>query len=153
MSRQIKNLMSSFLCFSTVHRKTCEKKVLKTGVFRSQHRILMYISQNQYQSQKDIAKAMDVSTATIAISIKKLQKGGYIKKSTDLKDNRFNQIELTEKGKEIVKLSYQIFDEIEQNLFKGFSESEIDNLIGYFKRMTDNLLDMNNKKEGVIDNE
>jgi Mn-dependent DtxR family transcriptional regulator len=35
---------------------------------------------------------MDVSAATIAVSLKKLEKGGYINKVMDEGDNRLNQI-------------------------------------------------------------
>ena len=43
-----------------------------TGVFHAQHRLLMEIARNPNVSQNDIAKIMDVSAATIAVSLKKL---------------------------------------------------------------------------------
>ena len=54
----------------------------ETGVYQSQHRLLMEISRNPNASQKDIARIMDVSAATVAVSLKNL------KREDMLKDNR-----------------------------------------------------------------
>jgi len=128
-----------------MHRKICEKMLSKTGVYRSQHRILMYISKNKNTSQKQIAEAMEVSTPTIAVSIKKLEAAGYVHKITNKEDNRFNKIVLTAKGEEVIKLSKKIFDDIEKNMFNNFSNDEIKTLNSYLIRMYQNLLELYNK--------
>ena len=46
-----------------------------------------------------------VSGATMAVSLKKLEKGGYINRLVDQHDNRCNQICITEKGREVVEES------------------------------------------------
>lgn len=66
----------------------------------------------------------EVSTATIAVSLKKMEKGGYIKRLVDERDNRYNQICITDKGRQIVEKSHQIFREVEEAMFSGFSEEE-----------------------------
>ncbi|HCS74075.1 MAG TPA: MarR family transcriptional regulator, partial [Clostridiales bacterium] len=45
----------------------------ETGVYQAQHRLLMAISRKPYSSQKKLAEAMQVSTATVAVSLKKLE--------------------------------------------------------------------------------
>ncbi|WP_243009173.1 helix-turn-helix domain-containing protein [Clostridium sp. AM58-1XD] len=50
-----------------LHRLLLERLLNKTGVYRSQHQILMDIARFPEASQKDIAMRHHVSTATIAV--------------------------------------------------------------------------------------
>lgn len=134
-----------------IHRRIMESSLEKVGVFQGQHRILMELSENEYHSQKEIAAAMKVSTATIAIALKKLEKNGYINKITDEDDNRLNIIVITEKGRNVVEMSRQLFDDIDSTMFAGFSNEEKKNFINMLDRIEDNLLkyEENKKKEKI----
>lgn len=113
-----------------------------TGLYHAQHRLLMKIFRNKYASQKELAKSMEVSTATIAVSLKKLEKGGYIQKIMDKSDNRFNQIVITEKGNQVVEQSKQIFDDSEKKILQGFTDEEKSTLYAMIQRLHDNLSKM-----------
>ena len=82
----------------------------------------------------------DVTSATIAVTLKKLEKGGYISRTVDERDNRFNQITVMEKGQQVVKDSRRIFSEVEKAMFSGFSEEEFSTMGGYFDRIMENLV-------------
>ncbi len=121
------------------HKKYLERELEDTGVCPAQHRILMQLSDNTNISQREIADMMRVSTATIAVSIKKLEKCGCIEKNIDNEDNRFNQIKMTAKGENIVKDSIKLFDRLDKATFDGFTEKELVILNSYLDRITDNL--------------
>ena len=121
------------------HRTILEHRFSKTGVYRSQHQILMYVAHHPNASQKEIAEQYKISTAAIAVSLKKLEKGGYIRREVDEKDNRYNQIDLTETGREIVYVSETIFNEVEEEMFQGFTPEEFTNLMDYLERINGNL--------------
>ncbi len=123
-----------------IHRRITESSLEKVGVFQGQHRILIKLSENKYHSQKEIAAAMKVSTATIAIALKKLEKNGYINKIVDEEDNRLNKIVITEKGKEAIEKSRKLFDDIDSTMFEGFSNEEKKNFVNMLERIEDNLL-------------
>lgn len=122
-----------------LHRDVLEKEVRRTGVYRSQHQILMFLSNHPEASQKEIAEFLGVSTATIAVTLKKLEKSGYILRTSDPKDNRCNRIQLSGKGEEIVTQSHEIFWRVEEAMFLGFSEEEKKKLINFFERICENL--------------
>jgi len=119
-----KEVIRQLIIFAMKHRRIMQKFLDETGVYQAQHRLLMEIFRNPDASQNDIARSMDVSAATIAVSLKKLEKGGYIKRETVEEDNRFNKITITEKGNKVVEQSKQIFDLVHQKVFEGFSEEE-----------------------------
>jgi len=127
------------------HRKIMQSYLDETGVYQAQHKLLMEISKNQNTSQKDIAASMDISPAAIAVSLKKLEKGGYINKEMDEGDNRLNQITITEKGNKVVEQSKQIFDFTDRKVLEGFTEEEKLTLSVLLKKLDANLVRMENE--------
>ena len=123
-----------------LHRLLLERLLNKTGVYRSQHQILMDIARFPEASQKDIAMRHHVSTATIAVSLKKLEKGGYIIREADKADNRFNNIYMTEKGRAVIEKSNVIFQKVEEAIFAGFTQEEVVQFSACLERMQSNLL-------------
>lgn len=132
-------LIRQYMNIMKLHRTVLERELNKTGVFRSQHQILMFLSENPNASQKDIANMHRVSTATIAVSLKKLEKGGYITRIVDQSDNRYNQIALTESGKHIVVKSKAFFQTVEAAMFDGFCHEDYELLAQLFDRLDKNL--------------
>ena len=121
------------------HRTILEHRIADTGVYRSQHQMLMHISEYPNVSQRDLAEHLRISAATVAVTLKKLEKGGYIQRKVDKQDNRYNQICLTEMGSQIVKESVRIFQEIERAMFAGFSSEDRDAMSSLLNRISDNL--------------
>lgn len=132
-------LVKKYMNGNKMHRMYLDREVLKTGVYRSQHQILMYIARFPNASQKEIANHQQVSTATIAVSLKKLEKGGYISRVVDCNDNRYNQICITEKGQAVVEESVQIFRKAEEGMFRGFTPEEKEKLGDFLDRMYLNM--------------
>lgn len=147
-----KEIMRNIIHICNIHRRILEKGLDKTGVFQAQHRILMEVAWGNCDSQKEIAAAMKVSTATIAVALKKLESEGYILKEMDEDDNRINHISLTPKGERVVSESENIFDHIENSVFDNFTQEEMEKLYGYIERIENNLVTMekNIKKQTKI---
>ena len=127
-----------------LHRNAVEAAINVLGIHRSQHMILMYLScrGNKAVSQTDIAKALEISPAAVAVSLKKLEKSGLITRNPRENDARTNTIELTEEAKKIVSRSGEIFGEVDVAMCAGISEDELDALIECMKKMIENLRGM-----------
>jgi len=132
-------LVEKYIRTNRRHQKVLEQELNSTGVYRSQHQILMYVADNPHASQKELAGLYGVSTATIAVSLKKLEQGGYIERKMDAKDNRFNRICITQKGMEAVEESEIIFQKLEQRMFRGFSEEDFEKMGQFLDRIYHNL--------------
>ena len=90
-----RSVMISYMKTMKLHRCILEMRLKNTGVYRSQHQILMILTDHTNLSQKELAERLYVSTATIAVSVKKLEQGGYITRIMDQNDNRMNKLCLT----------------------------------------------------------
>ena len=132
-------LVEKYMRTNRQHRKVLEQRLNSTGIYRGQHQVLMCVASNPEVSQKELARVYGVSTATSAVSLKKLEQGGYIERKVDARDNRFNRICITEKGMEAVEKSEIIFQELEQRMFRGFSKEDFEKMGQLLDRIYDNL--------------
>ena len=113
-------------------------KVEKTGVYCSQHRLLMILGKHPDCSQTELAERLEISPAAVAVSLKKLEKSGFISRQCQENDNRVNQVVITEKGWKIIDLSTQYFKEMENAFLSDFSEEELKQLQSFLERMIKN---------------
>ena len=77
------HVLTQYIRIMKLHRSILEQRLNKTGVYRSQHQILTTLAEHSNASQKEIAEYLNVTAATIAVSVKKLEKGGYITRIVD----------------------------------------------------------------------
>ncbi len=117
-------LINLFFMTDKSIKHTIEKRVDGTGVYRSQHRLLMILGQNSECSQTQLAEKMEISPAAVAVSLKKLEKAGYIARQCRESDNRINHVTITPKGQEMIEMSVRYFREMDEAFFDGFSEEE-----------------------------
>ena len=124
-----------------MHKALIDSKVREIGIHRTQHRILMRLARcGKLPSQKDLAERLDVTPSAITIALKKIENNGYITRSLG-KDTRFNEIEITEKGRELVKLTRETFSKTDRSLFRGFSEEELKLYVGFLDKIQKNIED------------
>lgn len=140
-------IAEDFIRIGKNHRSLLEHCLNKNGLFRGQHQVLMCVWKNPGASQKELAGFHNVSTATIAVTLKKLEKGGYVRRIMDQEDNRSNKIGLTEKGTREVETSLKFFQTVEKDMLEGFSDSEKEDLYEYLERILSNLEHMQEKAE------
>ena len=116
-----------------------EKLVGATGLHRAQHRMLMTLADHEFESQSALANMLEISTATVAVSLKKLERDGYIQKKVKEGDSRANFIQLTERGKKVVESSREIFESMDKKAVRGFTDEELVLLRTFLGRMYENL--------------
>lgn len=129
--------LQMFMTTDKLHRKLFESKVSDLGVHRSQHRVLMFLAENKdySPSQKEIAEKFNISPAAVAVTLKKLENGGYITKTVFDKDNRINNVSITPKAMDVVKKTCAFSAEIEKMAFKDFTDEDLKIFCGYLEKM------------------
>ena len=99
-------------------------------------------------SQRELAQTLRVSPATIATSLKSLERLGYVEKRPDEQDNRRNRVIITEKGKAAVQQCFQVFHEIDRRMMEGLTDQERDDLDRLHHKMLENLGHEKNEQGG-----
>ena len=75
----------------------------------------------------------------MAVSLKSLERGGYVEKHADASDQRRKSVRLTPKGSEAIRQCYQVFSHVDQVMFQGFTQEEMDLFCACQRRMLRNL--------------
>ena len=86
-----------------------------------------------------LADLLRISPATVATSLKSLERCGYITRHTDQRDGRRNLISITPAGRQALATTQEVFADVDAHMFLGFSQEERDQVIAYHQRMLQNL--------------
>jgi len=97
----------------------------------------------------ELAKRLEVSPAAIAVSLKSLEKEGFITRSVKKEDNRVNFVELTEKARKIIDDSREYFNQLDQKMYNGFSDEEKEMLYHYLERIYANMEQLEVRHETI----
>ena len=140
----------NFKKLTQLHRSKLYRVCLSRGLFVGQPGILLTIRELGSCSQTELAAALDVTTPSVAVSVKRLEKSGLITKEINERDNRYNKVALTKKGLKAALKCEKIYDCINKKMFSGFSESEKDDLTDYLTRMCSNLQNFDPEKDASV---
>jgi len=127
------------------HRNAHHKMVERLGLYYGQPFMLMVLSRSGEISQKELSEMMHNTPASVAVSVKRMEKAGMLTKTADENDLRINKIALTEKGKEMAVKCRNSFHFVDEQMTKGFSEEELKTLENFYDRMIQNLEELNDQ--------
>lgn len=139
MDNKVFTTINRLIKINRGHKYLIDSQVAKIGIHRTQHRILMYLARSgNLPSQKQLAEIFDITPAAITGALQRMEKDGYIERKIGT-DNRFNEVTITEKGIEIVEKTKELFADVDNSLFDGFSDAELVNFSEYLTRIIKNL--------------
>lgn len=101
--------------------------------------ILGLMLQHEGMSQADIVRKMNVSAATVAVSLARLEKLGLITREKNQKNQRANVLQLTDAGKREAVHLQEAMDEISETALNGFTAQEMEAMEASCARMMQNL--------------
>ena len=130
-----------------MHRSLIEDGVKDIGLHRTAHMILMTLArEKKCPSQKELAERFSITPAAVTGILKNLERDGYIKREAG-RDTRYNEIFITERGREVVEASRKKFREVDSSMFSGFSDEELREYIVMLEKIQAN---MERKREGCL---
>lgn len=101
-------------------------------------------------TQKELASLMKISPPTLTVSVKNLEKHGYVLKTADDDDKRRNYIEITSKGEKAARDCIRCLKDVAGVMYQGFSEEERQLVSEFFVRITKNLKTYINRQESQV---
>ncbi|AGJ61879.1 MarR family winged helix-turn-helix transcriptional regulator [Saccharolobus islandicus] len=96
--------------------------------------IIKTLSISPYTPAK-IASILGVSKSAMTYAVDRLEKLGLVVRTRSEKDRRVIQLELTEKGKEILLKAEKIYSEVTREKLNVLSEEEISTLIQILQKL------------------
>ena len=105
----------------------------------SQMKILIQMLEEGQCNQRKLVGLMGCSAASVAMSIKRLEKSGYVRKETNPEDLRSTRIALTPVGRQLALESMECMKRLEEIQLSGFSEEEVSQMVAFQERMIENM--------------
>jgi len=126
-----------------MHRSMIAREFERRGLGEASHPFMLFMldgaGKGASLSQRELASGLGVSPPTAAVSIRRMERAGLLRKVEDADDRRSNRITLTPKGARLVRECRKAFDEIDVRMFEGFSEREREALRASYLKMARNL--------------
>lgn len=127
------------------HHNACMAALARQGAGDvGSPRLLVALSQypdgpDQAPTQRELADRLHSAPATIAASLKCLERQGYVKRRVDPADCRRNRISITQKGRDVLDAGMRAFRQVDDCMYQGFSQEERELVCRLLRRMLDNL--------------
>mgnify|MGYP003307215107 CR=1 FL=1 len=138
-----RSLVHEIITLNVTHRYRVGKAASSLGLYFGQPAILEFILQNKDCTQKELAEHLHISPPSVATTLKRMEKAGFIKRIEDESDTRKKRLTATEKGENALHNFRKICDETDSQLFINFTEEEKEQLMSYLKRLNSNIADSN----------
>ncbi len=145
----LRELVHELISISVIHRCRITKSASSVGLYYGQPMILEYVKNNDKCSQKELACAVHISAASAAISLKRIEKAGFLTRTADEKDPRKKHLSITPKGEKALLEFHKICDTTDKEMFKGFSKEDKETLHSLLLRLHDNLDSKSYTKEEI----
>jgi DNA-binding MarR family transcriptional regulator len=111
----------------------------EVGLFSGQQHIILLLKENEGITVSQVAEYLGITPATASVSVKRMEKAGFVYKCADEKDARITKLYLTEKGKSVPERIKEKMDAQEKFVTEGFTEEEISQLSDLLDRVINNL--------------
>ena len=139
MHEQHKRINDLLMCIGRRRRQIGEATMAELDIQPSQHFVLVWLKHvGRLESQARLAEMMQVSPASVARSLKNLDKDGYISRSGG-SDSRCNEIAITPKGEQMLSRSLELFQALDARCYAGFSSADLARLDELLGRVLANL--------------
>lgn len=123
----------------SLFQKELLARLKDTGLTIGQPKILDYLKDHDGSGQKDIAGGCHIEPGTLTTLLNRMEDAGLVERRTLNGNRRSLYVFLTEKGKDQVKLVTEAFSSMEEEAFRGMSETECETLMCLMHRVYENI--------------
>lgn len=131
-----------------MEKRAFNKAVAEEGLFSGQHRIIMILKKDGSSTIGKIAQETGTTPATVSVSIKRMEKAGYVAKRASKEDARKIEIYLTKKGEKAPEHIRLKMEAEEEMLTQGFNDDEKLILSDMLDRIIDNFMKKEEAENG-----
>ncbi|UJF33463.1 MarR family winged helix-turn-helix transcriptional regulator [Paenibacillus hexagrammi] len=107
-----------------LHRQTVDKQIQPYDVHPGQPPLLLRLSEQDGQSQSELAARIHVTPATLTVMVDRMEKAGIVERRTDPNDQRVSRVYVTDKGRLATEAVKKAILEADEKCFEHFLPEE-----------------------------
>lgn len=139
MNERYRKISGMLMCIGRRRKQIGEITMEELDILPSQHFALVWLKRmGRAASQTQLAELMQVSPASVARTLKSLDRDDYIIRSGGM-DGRCNEIAITPRGEDVLRQSSALFQDLDERSYAGFSDEDLSRLEDLLKRMLENM--------------
>ena len=116
-----------------------QAQLAEVGIYRGQPPIMGLLYQHDGMSQKEMASALNLSPATMTVTLKRMEKAGLVCREMDEHDQRILRVHLSEQGRQMWLKSADQIRCVTEELLEGFTPEEERQMREYLYRIARNM--------------
>jgi DNA-binding MarR family transcriptional regulator len=117
----------------------------KLDLTKTQMDVLHYLARNSAAGkavkQKDLETYFHISNPSVSVMVDRLEYKGLLLRIKDDTDRRIRYLEPTEKAYSLMEEMHQAAVQVESEMLKGISESDVDSTRSTLKQIMNNMLE------------
>jgi DNA-binding MarR family transcriptional regulator len=122
-----------------LHRTRADQSMERIGLYRGQAMLLMILSHGDGITHSEIAEKLEISPAAATKVVKRMEQAGYLQRQADPADDRVSRVYLQEKGHALISEIDQAFGRLDQMMFEGLPEADLERFRNMLTQMQANL--------------
>lgn len=139
MSAEFRMLVWQISRNALVRRILSDRIVDGVGLQRGRFPMLNVVMHHEGCTQCEIAELLHISPASVAVSLRRMERDGLVRRMADEGDQRCKRIYLTEKAREIAAVCQEKFEALDAKMFSGLSAQELETLSKIQNRLFENM--------------
>lgn len=100
---------------------------------------MMHLWENGPQPQSAVVRLLDAEPSTVTRMVKRLEQGGFVRRSPSPTDGRAITVEATAASQGLRRQVENAWQELEQTTLDGFTDAERETLAALLRKAEDNL--------------
>lgn len=122
-------------------RKSLDEALAPYDITAAQFDVLMALYEPQYLEQRELQKALGISSATLARLLETMEDQGFVARETSPDDARVKVVSISENGSELLRTLEDKEEAFNEQFFRGFSHTEVARLTRLLHRIAENMDD------------
>lgn len=123
----------------SIFQKELLNRLKDTGLTIGQPKVLDYLKDHDGAGQKDIARGCHIEPGTLTTILNRMEDAGLVERRMLNGNRRSLYVFLTAKGKEQLKPVTEAFSGMEEEAFRGISETERKTFMDLMLRVYENI--------------
>lgn len=122
-----------------------QERIQALGITTGQFPALLALWEKDGLTQAELVRATDVEQATMAATLKRMERDGLVRRKPHPDDSRAQQVFLTERAKQIRQLAYTAANEQNGAALADFSPGEVEQFLHLMRKAITTMREQNKR--------
>ena len=136
--------------FTRLRKQTMRRYFFNIGLFNGHPAMLFHIGRKPGITQTEIAQHLEISKASVAVSVKRMEAAGLLRRKADAADRRVTHLYLTPAGQEMDAACARGRDFMMDSLYDGLTTEELHALHTLIGKLQINLQAAHDKLPAAV---